>query len=187
MGFPRRYTKQETYKGLPIARDAERNTAIDTVALNSIKKMMDNGVGGKDDEAKLLRLDVAIPATLEGNDLFRKAQADIMKHYRRHDAPIEYVAYKHESAGGSVYKLAVLARNSQSVEEIAERTEKIFNHKLKGHELEAGASVAVSTGAVVSFSGADAQSYGEAFRESSTIAQVELSPEKTKVLFSSKG
>ena len=60
MGFPRRYTKQETYKGLPIARDAERNTAIDTVALNSIKKMMDNGVGGKDDEAKLLRLDVAI-------------------------------------------------------------------------------------------------------------------------------
>lgn len=185
MGFPRRYTKQETYKGLPIARDAERNTAIDTVALNSIKKMMDNGVGGKDDGAKLLRLDVAIPATLEGNNLFRKAQADIMKHYRRHDAPIEYVAYKHESAGGSVYKLAVLARNCLSVEDIADKTEKVFNHKLKGHGGEA--SVVVSAGAVVSFNGADAQSYREAFRESSTIAQVELSPEKTKVLFSSKG
>ena len=185
MGFPRRYTKQESYRGLPIAKDAERNTACDVVALDSIKKMMDNGVAGKEGEVKLVRFDLRIPDSQEGNNLFRKAQADIMKHYRRHDMSLEYVAYKHESAKGSIYKLAVLARNNQSVEELTDRTEKVFNHKLMANG--EGAGVSVATGAVVPFSDANPQSYAEAFKEASVIALVELPDDKTKVLFSSKG
>ena len=184
MGYPRRYTKQDTFKGLPIARDAERNTACDSVALNSIKTMMDKTTGNED--AKIVRLDVTIPASQTDNDLFRKAQADIMKNYKRHNTPIEYVGYKHEfSDGSSVYKLAILTSGNQQIDEIADRTAEVFNHKLKERGEDAG--VAVSVGNVVPFSGANAQSYKDAFLAASDIAQVELSPEKTKVLFSSKG
>ncbi len=181
MGYPRRYTKRDTFMGLPIARDAERNTACDSVALNSIKTMMD-----KTEDAKIVRLDVSIPASQTGNDLFRKSQADIMKHYKRHDTPVEYVGYKHEFPdGSSIYKLAILTKANQSVDEITDRTEKVFNHKLS--ERGEDAVVAVSVGNIVPFSGADTQSYKDAFLAASDIAQVELSPEKTKVLFSSKG
>lgn len=185
MGFPRRYTKQSIYKELPIATDREQNKACDTVALNSIKTMMDKGLSSTDETIKIVRLDVTLPVSLKGNEIFNKAQADVVKYFRRHDVNLQYVAYKHETSDGNIYRMAILAPNDQPVEDIAEKIEKVFNQKIKANDDETNVSVA--TGAVVPFSESNQQSYAVAFKEASAISQVKLADSKTKVLFSSKG
>ncbi len=182
MGFSRHYTKDETFMDLPVATDLRRNLVCDTAALNSIKRMMDNGTA-TDKEAEIVRLDVSLPASKDGgNDVFKAAQADVMKYFRRRDGKIKYVAYKHGEEGRNVYRIAIVAPKGNA-EELVDRTEKVFNHKLMKNEGKEG--IIVKAGCVIPFSDANKDSFREAFREASTIAQVKLPDEETKVLFTS--